>query len=127
MRLDKESTKERPAPPFHPGARAAERPIWMAPVRVGERLLEPAPITDPALAAPAAPVRLPVHIRERVAELRALHRPNRRFRGPGRLGWLFKVPGCALCGQRYPCSQSRWCDDVEAGLVRWRGTRTATS
>lgn len=66
---------------------------------------------------------LPAHVRERIAELRALHRANCRLRGPGWWGWLFRIDGCTLCGEPYPCRQRQWTDDVESGAVPWRGAR----
>lgn len=65
---------------------------------------------------------LPVHTRERVAELRALHQPVRKWL-PW-LRWLRRpVDVCILCRQTYPCRQVCWCDDVESGTVAAAGWR----
>lgn len=62
---------------------------------------------------------LPAHTRERIAELRALHQPpGIKLTRTGRFRWwanLFPDHRCVLCLQQMPCSQIRWCDEVEAG------------
>jgi hypothetical protein len=62
---------------------------------------------------------LPAHTRDRIAEIKALHVPD-RIRVPGR--W-FKVDGCRYCRVRYPCLQRRWAARVEAGLIDPAGWR----
>lgn len=64
---------------------------------------------------------LPAHTRERIAELRALHQPVRKWI---RARWFPRpVDVCILCRQTYPCRQINWCTDVESGVVAAAGWR----
>ena len=71
-------------------------------------------------------VELPAVTRQRVAELRATHKPaGIKLTRAGRFSWrnLFRDRRCHMCGQTTPCSQINWCDDVEAGLISPAGWR----
>lgn len=52
------------------------------------------------------PVQLPAHTRERIGEIRATHKPMRRW---------FRKDVCKMCGQTWECTQIVWASDVEAG------------
>jgi hypothetical protein len=72
-------------------------------------------------------VDLPAHTRERIAELRALHKPpGIKLTRRGRFAWIRNLRvdrHCKMCGQRWPCRQLRWAADVEAGRVAPAGWR----
>lgn len=71
---------------------------------------------------------LPAHTRERIAEHRALHGPvGIRLTRTGRFSWwrnLLPDRHCRMCYQHLPCSELRWCDDVEAGRIEPAGWRS---
>lgn len=63
---------------------------------------------------------LPAHTRERIAEIRDLHKPVRvwiRTKAWGFIPWSRAADACIICRQPYECRQIRWADDVEAGRV----------
>ena len=65
------------------------------------------------------------HTRERIAELRAHHGPaGIKLTRSGRFSWwrnLFVDYRCRMCREPLPCSQLRWCNDVEAGRLTAQG------